>query len=555
MSGYSTSIYCAICGGPTSSHSAEPFTDYLSEPSLDSDDDSDWLDNVRLITQHPKSGRVFIVPRAEQEEANDFNVDFEENARIVRKDMNMMTVRYDIGGQDPLVFPFHVDCYELLGKVVKPLKIDNAALYRVLTSHLPRSYGPPNALDFNYGKVKRYQSDEWGTAPGIEYAIASPISTENVTSIVEHVLRKANRSNVQNNRPASNVPTGPSSSRDRSQNASTGPYQSYRAAPYHSQQRTRSQYETHQGPQRNKRDRQNRQAGLSRYSVHRDIPDTEWENKFIREFAWIREFLPSKDEIERRHVDRFLFCKAIFDLGGGRGFNAPEYRDTLRGLHNRRRLWELCSKIVAEYLPHSQQRSVQKPEATSSPEATRSRTASSVPASMPSMDFFRRPIKGSMPWPCEPKELRNKSPIEASSTETLTLAARDSDLKNAVRFGVDADMQRFEIHLEENGRKWSHCIGPRSTAMQYLYFDKSLAVPDRIIKCYVTMKHNIPVGLRFFSTQGQVIAAGKPGKDEIAYPREEDEGRGWLTGIFCQWSDRDSPDAKLASFGIYFAED
>ncbi|KAF5250901.1 hypothetical protein FANTH_3955 [Fusarium anthophilum] len=446
MSGYSTSIYCAICGGPTSSHSAEPFTVYLSEPSLDSDDDSDWLDNVRLITQHPKSGRVCIVPRAEQEEANDFNVDFEENARIVLKDMNMMTV----------------------------------------------SYGPPNALDFNYGKLKRYQSDEWGTAPEIEYAIASPVSIENATSIVEHVLRKANRSNVQDNRPASNAPTGPSSNRGRSQNASTGPYQSYRTAP---------------------------------------------------------------EEIERRHVDRFLFCKAIFDLGGGRGFNAPEYRDTLRGLHNRRRLWELCSKVVAEYLPHSQQRSVQKPEATSSPEATRSRTASSVPASMPSMDFFRRPIKGSMPWPCEPKELRNKSPIEASSTETLTLAARDSDLNNAARIGVDANMQRFEIHFEENGRKWSHCIGPRSTAMQYLYFDKSLAVPDRIIKCYVTMKHNIPVGLRLFSTQGQVIAAGKPGKDEMAYPREEDEGRGWLTGIFCQWSDRDSPDAKLASFGTYFAED
>ncbi|PNP82742.1 hypothetical protein FNYG_03973 [Fusarium nygamai] len=92
MSGYSTSIYCAICGAPTSSHSTEPAIDYMSEPSIDSDDDSGWLDNVRLITQHHKSGRVFIVPRAEQEEANDFNVDFEENNRIVRKDVNMMTV-------------------------------------------------------------------------------------------------------------------------------------------------------------------------------------------------------------------------------------------------------------------------------------------------------------------------------------------------------------------------------------------------------------------------------------------------------------------------------
>ncbi|KAF5601315.1 hypothetical protein FPCIR_2294 [Fusarium pseudocircinatum] len=460
MSRYSMSVYCAICGAPTSSHSTEPAVDYLSEPSIDSDDDSGWLDNVRLITQHHKSARVFIVPRAEQEEAHDFNVDFEENNRIVRKDVNMMTV-----------FP----------------------------------YGPPNALDFNYGKLKRYQSDEWDTAPGMEYAVASPVSIDNVTSIIEKVLRKAKKSNVQDIQ--SNVATGPSS------DAQAGPHQSYRTAPYYNRQRPRSRYENHQGlrgpphanppgPQRNQRKRQNRNAGPNKYSMHREIPETEWERHFAREFAWIREFLPPKEEIERRHVV-----------------------------------------------------SAQQPEASSSPEATRSTTTSSVPTSMPFIDFFRRPIKGSIPWPCEPNELRNKSLIGASTMETLTLAARDSDLNNAVRLGVDANMQRFEIHFEENGRRWSHCIGPRSTAMQYLYFDKSSAVPDRIIKCYVTMKYNIPVGLRLFSTQGQVITAGKPGNDEIAYPKEEDEEWGWLTGIFCQWSDRDSPDAKLASFGVYFAHD
>ncbi|SCN74949.1 uncharacterized protein FFB20_04643 [Fusarium fujikuroi] len=469
--------------------------------SVDSDDDSGWLENVSLITQHHK---VFIVPRVEQEEVNDFNVDFEENTRIARKDVNMMTV-YDVGGQDPLVFPFHADCYELLGKVVKPQKIDNAPLFRVLTFHLPRLlYGPPNVLDFNYGKLKRYQSDEWDTALGMEYAVASPISIENVTSVIEGVLRKANKSNVPDNRSTYNIPTGPPPGRERSQNG--------------------------------------------------DISDTEWENKFATEFAWIREFLPYKEEIERRHIDRFLFCKAIFDLGGGRGFNTPDYRDTLRALHNRRRLWELCSKIVQEYLPLSQQRSAQEPGANSSPEAARSRTTSSVPTSTPStIDFFRKPIKGSIPWPCEPHELRNKSPIGASSMETLTLVARGSDLNNAVRFGVDANMQRFEIHFEENGRKWSHCISPRSTAMQYLYFDKSSAVPDRITSCYVTMKQNVPSGLRFIS-QSQTITAGKPEEDKTTYPPRTNWG-GWMTGIFCQWLDRDSPDAKLASFGVYFADE
>lgn len=137
--------------------------------------------------------------------------------------------------------------------------------------------------------------------------------------------------------------------------------------------------------------------------------------------------------------------------------------------------------------------------------------------------------------------------------ETLTLAARGSDLNNAIRFGVDANMQRFEIHFEENGRKWSHCIGTRSTAMQYLYFDKSSAVPDRIISCYVTIKQNVPSGLRF-SNHSQTITAGKPEEDEMKYPPQTNRG-GWMTGIFCQWSDRDSPDAKLASFGVYFADE
>ncbi|KAF5626082.1 hypothetical protein F52700_8797 [Fusarium sp. NRRL 52700] len=534
MSRYSASVYCAICGGPTSGHSAEPFVDYLSEPSIDSDDDSGWLGKVKLITQHPKSGRVFIVPRAEQEEANDFNVDFEENARIVRQDVTMMTV-YDAGGQDPVVFPLHVDCYELLGKVVKPQKIDNAALYRVLTSHLPRLYyGPPNALDFEYGRLKKYQSDEWDTVPGLEYAVASPISIENVTSIIENLddLLIAVVSKTLRLDPIS--PTEPLRiivNRERGHDTKT----------------TKARNETSE---------RGRTGGLGqkKYSVPRDIPDAEWENKFTREFAWIREFLPPKEEIERRHVDRFLFCKAIFDLGGGRGFSAPEYRDTLRALHNRRRLWELCLKIVEEYIPHSQQRSAQQSEASSSPEATRSRATSSVPKSTPlAIDFFRRPLKGSIPWPCEPKELRDKSPIEASSMETLTLAARDSDLNNAVRFGVDANMQRFEIHFEDNGRKCSHCIGPRSTAMQYLYFDKSSELPDKITSCYVTMKHITPIGLRF-NSRSQTITGGKPDEDETAYPPQRNRS-GWMTGIFCQWSDRDSPDAKLTSFGVYYADD
>lgn len=53
-------------------------------------------------------------------------------------------------------------------------------------------------------------------------------------------------------------------------------------------------------------------------------------------------------------------------------------------------------------------------------------------------------------------------------------------------------MQGFEIHFEDNRRKWSHCIGPRSTVMRYLYFDKPLAFPDKIIlTAYLSYKSMI----------------------------------------------------------------
>ncbi|KAJ4099854.1 hypothetical protein NW761_002822 [Fusarium oxysporum] len=71
---------------------------------------------------------------------------------------------------------------------------------------------------------------------------------------------------------------------------------------------------SHQGAWRNQRKK--RKQG--KYSVPKDISDTVWENKFSTEFAWILEFLPSKEEIKRRQVDRFLFCKVINDLGSGR---------------------------------------------------------------------------------------------------------------------------------------------------------------------------------------------------------------------------------------------
>ncbi|KAI3588083.1 hypothetical protein IWW34DRAFT_840354 [Fusarium oxysporum f. sp. albedinis] len=142
------------------------------------------------------------MPRAGKEDANEFNVDFEENTRIIPQDVDSITV-YDYGGEDPLVFPMHEDCYELLGKVAKPRMIDTAALYQVFTAHLPPpSHGSPNALDFDYG-------------PGEGMLSLSPVSIHDgqATDITESALKKAHKSIVRVIGRPPNVPTGPAAGR------------------------------------------------------------------------------------------------------------------------------------------------------------------------------------------------------------------------------------------------------------------------------------------------------------------------------------------------------
>ncbi|EXL41030.1 hypothetical protein FOCG_16416 [Fusarium oxysporum f. sp. radicis-lycopersici 26381] len=211
----------------------------------------------------------------------------------------------------------HEDCYELLGKVAKPRMIDTAALYQVFTAHLPPpSHGSPNALDFDYG-------------PGEGMLSLSPVSIHDgqATDITESALKKAHKSIVRVIGRPPNVPTGPAAGR--------GCLKMYR-------------------PERANPTELGRTTINGEHERHLEITTWLWENKFSTEFAWILEFLPSKEEIERRQVDRFLFCKVINDLGSGRGFDAfkaRSYRDILRALHNRRRLWNFFFKIIEEYLP------------------------------------------------------------------------------------------------------------------------------------------------------------------------------------------------------------
>ncbi|KAF5259038.1 hypothetical protein FOXYS1_10360 [Fusarium oxysporum] len=276
----------------------------------------------------------------------------------------------------------HEDCYELLGKVAKPRMIDTAALYQVFTAHLPPpSHGSPNALDFDYG-------------PGEGMLSLSPVSIHDgqATDITESALKKAHKSIVRVIGRPPNVPTGPAAGR-----GCLEMYRPERANPTELGRTTiNGEHERHLEIT----------TWLCMQST-KDISDTVWENKFSTEFAWILEFLPSKEEIERRQVDRFLFCKVINDLGSGRGFDAfkaRSYRDILRALHNRRRLWNFFSKIIEEYLPLSKQRSAPKPKAESLPQVSKSTStpmaSTLVPRSTPTaIDFFRRPLKGSKPWP------------------------------------------------------------------------------------------------------------------------------------------------------------
>ncbi|EXL91628.1 hypothetical protein NOF04DRAFT_16664 [Fusarium oxysporum II5] len=218
----------------------------------------------------------------------------------------------------------------------------------------------------------------------------SPVSIHDgqVTDITENVLKKAHKSIVQEIGPPPKVPTGPAADRGRLKM-----YRPGRANP----------------------------TKLGRITINGE------HKRHLEITKWLcMQATKVHGEISARSGSRAnILCRRIF-LTCGRGFDAFKargYRGTLRALHNRRRLWSFFSKIIEEYLPLSKQRSAPKPKAESLPQVSKSTStpmaSTLVPKSTPTaIDFFRRPLKGSKPWPCDPNELRNKSPIQARSGES-----------------------------------------------------------------------------------------------------------------------------------------
>ncbi|KAF4458103.1 hypothetical protein F53441_111 [Fusarium austroafricanum] len=352
------------------------------------------------------------------------------------------------------------------------------------------------------------------------------------------------------------------------------PYKKYRWAPYANHREGQHSNLEGSGPQRNKRGTPHQNTTPSNNSAPEEISDEAWDHIFTTQFAWIAEFLPSKEELDRRQIDRIALKKALLDLRGGRGEGD---RKTLNGLRNRWRIWKLCTALLKKCSRRAEEREAVKAKQAAGPKVRTKEPAppkqSQVQVSRENglpplvfsqtstwmlktkavgmMDFFRKPMKGSKPLPCEPSSWKYDSIVNPSPMETLTIAARPTDLSNIVSLGVDDQMQRFEIQLDNNGRKTSHSIGPRSNTMKYLHFDKENQ-PEHIDSCYVTTMRKVPVGLRFVTNKHRQIIIGKPGADKLRYPPEGSLDQ-CLTGIFCQWSERDSPNSRLTALGVYYA--
>ncbi|KAG7434176.1 hypothetical protein Forpi1262_v004667 [Fusarium oxysporum f. sp. raphani] len=306
------------------------------------------------------------MPRAEKEDANEFHVDFEENTRIIPQDVNFMTV-YDYGGEDPLVFPMHEDCYELLGKVAKPRKIDTAALYQVCTAHLPPpSHGSPNALDFDYGPVKEYQSKSWPNAQGIGYdcqgprSFAAPLHVD-CYEILEDAYkpRKVTLSALYDTLTGYCSPTRNKhqpNSLDLDYGLPSGPFEVDMvnpnnefalASPSHVDECIEDMVQE-----------LFRISRKSKKSKNGNIPQTSFANgngekispsKIYADMSWAKHYLPRTGEMRKRRIDwkRLYMNLDLLGKGKGEGNFKPNVR---MHLENWRRIWSVCTRLLGECL-------------------------------------------------------------------------------------------------------------------------------------------------------------------------------------------------------------
>lgn len=175
------------------------------------------------------------------------------------------------------------------------------------------------ALDIDYGPVKAYQGQYWESHRGAESFMANPTEILSLDQIVENIFQV---SRVKGKSFPSPIGTSSSSNDAFSRLAPEIVYRIF------SQLDTTSICHL---------------SVASRYIAHITSEPHFWKTRIDLDFGWISEVLDPKSKVTRETLDWRNVYRLLNSI------STKNHPEEVRGLFNRRRIWNLCSEMLDKY--------------------------------------------------------------------------------------------------------------------------------------------------------------------------------------------------------------
>ncbi|KAL2845589.1 hypothetical protein BJX68DRAFT_241969 [Aspergillus pseudodeflectus] len=137
--------------------------------------------------------------------------------------------------------------------------------------------------------------------------------------------------------------------------------------------------------------------------------------------------------------------------------------------------------------------------------------------------------------------------LDLAPMEPLLFGWDDAELSEITEFAGDVHFGAFEIRYSNKPPK---SIGPRPLTMKSLSIDG--AGGERIVAVAVVVSH-ITVGVRVITSYNRQLVLGSCRPDESGETVYASTGEKTLSGIYCHWTDRGSPKARLECLAGMFS--
>ncbi|TVY76192.1 hypothetical protein Focb16_v007276 [Fusarium oxysporum f. sp. cubense] len=539
-------VYCALCCAPI--HEYDSWGDSYCGCDDDSDSgvdivDKEWMGEFIIIARDPETQETFLIEQARHHEDNHYDVydgdEVGEHGEVF--DTRLVTV-YDCQGPQSFAAPLHVDCYETLQDAYKPRKVTLSALYDTLAGYFSptRNKHQPNSLDLDYGLPSGpFEVDM--VNPNNEFALASPSHVDEcIEDMVQELFRISRKSKKSKN---GNIPQ---TSFANGNGEKISPSKIY----------ADMSWAKHYLPRTGVHDSDKNTTktigseDLFHSSEDAQIPKDDW---LVAIFITTKEVSGENNPklMQRKAVGiRFVFLYDNFiQLGQSEGdirVLVPKDEHIVVSIGGTWAPGKPLEKLVLlqqdlEKVPSSAFSRIGMSDFTPIDEAQEFQPDTRI------ANFLWR---GQVPteheiWPSYPLRL---DPLMPTPVEALLFENKTDDPHNNLRVGVDVQFRGFEVSHIYKDKTIRHSIGITS-AVHYFTMESD----ENITKCYVTGKDKVE-GLRFLTDKGQHFIVGRIGQNEKILARGGRNGE-TIKGSHCQWSNKNTSDSALTSFGVFTLDD